>query len=187
MRLLTLLALTLLPITAAVAEPVDPLSWYNDRKQDMVLQLVGVGNMYTAQMPNVQGDSMCFDVNVIDMRSNLNIGTATDCIGEVAEDENGVITTKGTTTFRLPGGEFVTQGMITISPAKVPTVTAFGMNVTHITGSAAEGNSVISGTGNYAGMQANARLSGMLWLGDFAGNPGDPVEFSCFFIISKEL
>ncbi len=100
-------------------------------------------------------------------------------------DENGNINIVGTTIFKLPQGRLITQGPLSLRPVDIPMKTAFGMNVTHITGAGREGNTIVKGTKKYKFATANVRLSGMVDMSEFTGEVGDPVQFSCFFVISN--
>ena len=55
--------------------------------------------------------------------------------------------------------------------------------MTHITGAASPDNAVISGTRQFAGAEGTVRLSGMVDMSAFGGNPGDPIGFDCLFFV----
>lgn len=162
----------------------------------LVLKLAGIAFMYPMEVPGMEeGDdpmpAMCFDLDVIDLKNNRNIGTGTDCLSNVAMDENGNVALIGTTFFYLPGGKLITRGAVTVQP--VPEdfnlVSADGHPYSHITGSAStsEHNSIIGGTGKYENSTGRARLSGMVDMAEFTMNEGDPLAFSCLFVVDVNL
>lgn len=164
--------------------------------EHLVLKLDGTGFMYPMEVPGMEeGDDpmpgMCFDLDVIDLKSNKIIGTGTDCMSNVEMDENGNVALIGTTFFYLPGGKLITRGAITVQPVPedFSLVSADGHPYSHITGSSStsEQNSIISGTGKYENSAGRVRLSGMVDMTEFTMNEGDPLTFSCLFVLDLNL
>lgn len=152
-----------------------------------VLNLIGTGAMYQAEVADIDGDgvddpAMCFDVDLINAKNQQLIGTGTDCLSDITPTGTGLALV-GTTTFHLPQGELVVRGNTTVQPVLHPTVTPAGQNITHITGASGTGNAVIEGTRRFTGAQATTRLSGMVNLSDFTGEVGDPISFDCLFVV----
>ena len=152
-----------------------------------VLNLIGAGPMYEDFVPDIDGDgaddpAICFDVDLIDMKNQQTIGTATDCLSNLTPIGTGVALV-GTTYFNFPQGELVVRGQTTVQPVLQPTVSASGQVMTHITGAASPDNAVISGTRRFAGAEGTTRLSGMVDMSGFGGNVGDPIYFDCLFVI----
>ena len=62
--------------------------------------------MYVDMVPDIDGDgnddaAFCFDVDLIDLKNNKVIGTATDCLSNITPVGDGV-SAVGTTYFHLP-------------------------------------------------------------------------------------
>ena len=128
----------------------------------IVVGLQGTGLMYIADVPGFP-DSMCFDVDLVDLSTNKVIGDATDCLSDVNGDGDGLILV-GTTTFNFPGGQLVSRGLTTVHPL------GHGLNgFTHATAAPAPlaGTNILSGTGPFAGADGTVRLSGLVDLTDF--------------------
>ncbi|WP_299020193.1 hypothetical protein [uncultured Photobacterium sp.] len=152
----------------------------------LALNLVGRGNMYEKEVPDVTGDDQpdmasCFDVDLKNIEDGKVIGTATDCLSEIMEEGEG-LKLIGTTFFNLPGGKIVTRGLTTVQPVLQDTTTPDGEEITHITGASGDKNSIIKATGKYHGLIGTVRLSGMVNLDDFAG-VDTPIYFDCLFVI----
>ncbi len=156
----------------------------------LVLNLVGSGEMYESTVPDINGDgnddpAMCFDVQLVDVHTNQVVGKGTDCLAMVTPTGTGVALV-GTTYFHFPGGTLITRGKTSVQPVFHPTVTPRGQTVTHITGASSDQNSVIGGTGRFAGATGTARLSGMVSMANFTGNVGDPIAFDCLFVVDLD-
>ena len=160
-------------------------TYYDQHRGDIVVMLAGSDKATPRFLPGVEGSSFCFDVDLVELGTNQIIGTGMDCVGEIEVDEaTGNINIVGTTVFKFPEGTLTTQGPLAIRPVDIPMKSAFGMNVTHITGAGREGNTIVSGTGKYANATANVRLSGMVDMELFNGT-FTPIGFSCLFVISN--
>ncbi|USD35910.1 hypothetical protein [Ferrimonas sp. SCSIO 43195] len=152
-----------------------------------VLNLVGSGAMYESTVPDIDGDghddaAICFDVELYDANNRRLVGTATDCLSMVTPVGTG-ISLVGTTYFHLPQGTLVTRGNTTVQPVIQNTMTPSGQMITHITGASGTGNAILWGSNRFAGAMGTVRLSGMVDMTNFAGNPGDPIVFDCLFVI----
>ena len=154
----------------------------------LVLKLIGTGEMFFKDV-GLGEDAMCFNIDLVDMKSKEIVGDATDCLSSLEEIGTG-IRLIGTTIFRLPDGDLVTRGNITAQPTLVPTTVANELEpaqvMDHVTGSAREGNTIISGTGKYKNAKGNARLSGLVNVSGLTGAVGDPMAFSCIFDIELD-
>jgi hypothetical protein len=155
-----------------------------------VLNLVGTGPMYEDTVPDIDGDfnpdpAICFDTDLYNGKNRQLIGTATDCLSNIMPSGLGVKLV-GTTFFHMPQGTLVTRGSTTVQPVGWPTVTPSGQTITHITGASGTENAILDGTGRFAGSTGTVRLSGMVDMTSFGGNPGDPIAFDCLFIIDLD-
>lgn len=156
----------------------------------LALNLVGTGYMYESEVPDIDGDSypdpaICFDVELKNIADGQLLGTATDCLSEVTEQDGG-LKLIGTTFFNLPNGLIVTRGLTTVHPVLQETTTPDGHSISHITGASSDESGVLKAYGEFRGYQGTARLSGMVDLSGFAGNVGDPMFFDCLFVIDLE-
>ena len=147
-----------------------------------IVKLAGTGSMYKMTMPGFDEEAMCFDIDLIDMKSSDIVGTAIDCLSDVQSKANG-ISLIGTTFFRLPEGILITRGKVSVQPVLEETISESGQTYTHITGASNTGNTIIAGTGIFADSTGNARLSGMVDMSSFAMNEGDLLTFNCLFEI----
>lgn len=155
-----------------------------------VFNLVGTGPMYESIVPDIDGDGLddpaiCFDVDLVDMKNQQFIGTATDCLSNITPAGAGVKLV-GTSYFHTPFGDLVTRGNTSVQAVFHPTATPDGQNMTHITGAAGTGNAIIDGTRRFDGATGTVRLSGMVDMTNFDGNVGDPIAFNCLFIIDLD-
>lgn len=157
----------------------------------LVLNLVGSGEMYPDTVPDIDGDevdddAICFDVDLVNATNGQVIGTATDCLSEVSDGDNGGVALVGTTYFYMHQGMLITRGNTTVQPINHDITTPMGQMITHITGAAGSGNAILDGTGRFAGRTGTVRLSGMVDMSGFAGNEGDPIAFDCLFVITLD-
>ena len=167
-------------------------TYYNERLTRMDINLIGTGWKHIrTDIPNFEGETFfCFGgLKLIDMATNRVIGEGNDCLGRIEQDEeSGILHLQGHTFMDFYADEDVdtlmVQGKITVAPIAVPTTSPNGMEVTHITGSSAEGpGGVIGGSGIYDGSTGNNRLSGMVNMSSF-GSGGEHIVFDCIFRIS---
>lgn len=157
----------------------------NGGGKNYVFNLVGTSPATPAMVPDPEGGLMsadCFEVDLIDMKNQRQIGTAVDCltVQEVIGDFE-VIRLIGTTTFHLPQGSLTTQGFTTVAKAKQPTVSPSVGDISHITGAAGAGNAIIDGTKRFKDATGTSRLSGLVNL----GVPGQ-ITFDCIFVVDLD-
>jgi len=148
----------------------------------LVLNLVGSGYMYTSTVPGIDGDAICFDVELFNAKNGQQVGTATDCLSNI-NDVGGSIALVGTTYFYLPQGNLITRGNTTVQPVTQDTFTADGHEMTHVTGAAGTGNAILEGTKRFKNSTGTVRLSGMVDMSQFGAAVGDPITFDCLFVI----
>ena len=82
--------------------------------------------MYESTVPDIDGDevdddAICFDVNLVDMKNNHVIGTATDCLSNITPTGTG-LSLVGTSFFHMPQGTIITRGKTTVQPILVSTL-----------------------------------------------------------------
>ena len=161
------------------------------------LEIAGTGHGHVrTDIPGDEGtEYWCFGgIPMYDKKSRMLVGYANDCLSGVIDDNGTVTVNPGFTFFDFfaPGGDVYTlmvSGNITVQAAAVPTETAWGLDVTHITGSSAHddgtNNTCIGGSGPFDEAKCVSRISGMV---DMSGInpqdiPGSKLKFSCFFSI----
>lgn len=128
---------------------------------------------------------MCFDVDLIDMKTNEIVGLAKDCLSDVQPNADGLGLTN-TTFINLPEGSLTVRGRISVQPVLEETIFESGQTITHITGSSNTGNGIIEGTGIYENSTGNVRLSGMVDMSNFDANEGDLLVFDCLFVVNLD-
>jgi hypothetical protein len=181
---------------AATSNTKNAFFQYYDYKHNVELEIAGTG--YGHIRTDIPGDEgkeyACFGgIPIYDKKSRMLVGFANDCMTDI-EDENGAISLKGFTflDFFAPDGEVWTlmvTGGISVQPVTVKTDTAWGMDVTHITGSSVgrnnTNNTCVGGSGPFDGAECISRISGMVNMENM--NPQDidnsAIGFSCFFSI----
>ena len=142
-----------------------------------------IGGGMVDNVPNVDGEVVCHDVNMVDLQSNKVIGISTDCFSGAEPADGGGVGFVGTTFLNFPNGTIIAQGSFTAKPVAKATTTITGVPITAITGAAKEGNSFLSGTGKYEYSEGNVRVSGMINGAEYNFLPGDPLYFDCIFEI----
>lgn len=160
-------------------------------QQRLLIKLVGWSEAYTPgsedgmidSVPNVDGDVVCHDVEMVDLQSNKVIGISTDCFSDAMPDSGGGAGFIGTTFLNFPNGTIVAQGKFTAQPVLRETTTITGVPITAITGAAREGSSFIDAWGKFANSSGNVRVSGMINGENYSFMPGDPLYFDCIFEI----
>ena len=156
-----------------------------------VFNLVGSGPMYLSTVPDIDGDGIddpafCFDADLVDMKNQQVIGTATDCLSNIENGINGGLALDGTAIFNLKSGTLITRGLTSVQPVNQETITPNGQEITHFTAASGLDNAIISGTGQFKNATGTSRLSGMVDLSAFAGNEGEPIAFDCLFVIDLD-
>lgn len=137
-------------------------------------------------VPDIDGDGeedigLCFDLEAFSLVSGQRLGTATDCLSNVTE-VGDALTLVATTEFNLPMGDITTRGMTTVQPILVG-----NSPFSHSTSAdpAPGDNSVLSGTGIFAGAEGESRLSGLVLLNPMEN--GDlEITFDCIFVVELD-
>jgi len=155
----------------------------------------GYGHVRT-DLPGLEGQTAwCFGgIPMYDRKSRMLAGYANDCLIGVVDDNGTVTVNPGFTFFDFfaPGGDTYTltvSGNITVQATAVNTETAWGLDVTHITGSSVAddgvNNTCIGGSGPFDEANCVSRISGMVNMSNL--NPQDidnsVLDFSCMFSI----
>lgn len=173
-------------LSAALVFPSSGYARDDHARSPMVLNLVGTGEMYEGTVPDIDGDgvddpAICFDLGLVDLRTNKDYGSATDCLSNVQGGANGGLAVVGTTYFNTRKGQIVVRGNTTVQPVNHDTI-----NFTHVTGANGTGNGVVSGTRHFRGASGTVRLSGMVDMSAFTGEVGSPVTFDCIFVVDLD-
>jgi hypothetical protein len=123
-------------------------------------------------------ESLCFDVEVIDAETGRWLGTATDCLFDITEVGDG-LALSAITIFNLPGGTLFTEGRTSVQPT-----TTGSPDITHITGAIPlpDSETFVLGTGRFAGIRGNARLSGAVNLSRL--EQYNEITFDCLFSLN---
>ncbi len=155
----------------------------NQGGQTLTLNLKGTATGYMADIPMIEDSQImtatCFDVALHDMSTGLQVGTATDCLADLAMESGGVKLI-GTTFFNFTGGAtIVSRGKTTVMP-----VLHGSPGFTHVTGAGADGNGILSGTNQYANASGNVRLSGLVNLSKLDSD--GQITFDCIFVINLD-
>jgi hypothetical protein len=175
MNVLVLILVSLLASNWAMAAGVG---------NTIAVRLVGTGEAYVDEkMFEDFGlepmGALCFDIDLVDIKTGKTIGTASDCLSDIIEstDDRGLMLT-GTTFFHFPGGTLVSQGLTTVQP-----VLHGSDDFTHITGAvpSATDEGVVYGDGKFKNASGPVRLSGAVNL-SLLGSDG-LITFDCMFII----
>jgi len=173
----TLIAVYLLSTTTAFAAGIG---------NSIAVRLVGTGQAYGgnslfAEFDLAPLDAVCFDLDLVDVKTGKVIGTASDCLSGITPSltDNGIMLT-GTTFFFFPGGTLISQGLTTVQP-----VLHGSSDFTHITGAVPSpgDNGVIYGDGKFKNASGLVRLSGAVNLS--ALNSDGLITFDCVFIIDS--
>jgi len=129
------------------------------------------------ELDHVPGDAACFDLDLVDLKTDHTIGWATDCLSNINPVGDGLALT-GTTFFHFNEGTLVSRGLTTVQP-----VLHGSANFTHITGAIPEptDDSVIWGDGRFKKADGPVRLSGAVNLSKLASD--GEITFDCVFLI----
>lgn len=162
----------------------------SEADKTLTLNLKGTGTMYLSLVPDVDGDgaddqAMCFDVDLLDLKTGKQLGYATDCLYNPAADGDG-LNLVGTAFFNFwDGGTLVTRGVTTVHPGQKNSLDRF----THITGAAPSpsGSDILSGTERYLNASGSVRLSGLVDMSNFTPMvEGTHITFDCIFLIKLD-
>jgi hypothetical protein len=147
---------------------------------NFAVRLVGTDDMFNgdalfADFDLAAAGAMCYDLDLVDVKSGDVIGSAADCLTDINEVGDGVALT-GTTFFFFPGGTVVTRGLTTVQPK-----THGSADFTHITGAIpqATDDNVIYGDGKFKNASGPVRLSGAVNLSNFP----EQATFDCIFVL----
>ncbi len=154
----------------------------------LVYQLKGTAVGEMRKVADYTGDgkrdkALCFDLDLIDLRRNRIIGTATDCLAKIKIKKHGLLIL-GTTIFKVKygwlRGKIISRGRTSVSKK-----TGGSPNITHVTGNVPKDdgvNSVIKATGFFAGFKGPVRLSGAVDMSNMT--PENPeITFDCIFVL----
>ena len=153
--------------------------------KNIVVVLAGTGQGYPGDERFEQigqdvpmGGVTCFDMDLIDAKTDRVIGSGSDCLSGMGGDPDNGISLTATTFFHFPGGTLVSQGLVTVQP-KLHGLDGF----THITGAvpAPSKNNVIYGDGRFKRAAGSVRLSGIVNLDELF--TVGKITFDCVFII----
>jgi hypothetical protein len=155
---------------------------------NLVYQLKGTAVGEMRMIPDFTGDgkrdkALCFDMDLIDLKRNRIIGTATDCLAKIKNKKHGV-KLLGTTFFKVRygwlRGMIVSRGITSVSIK-----TGGSPGISHVTGSIPKDdgvNSVIHSNGIFTGFQGPVRLSGAVDMSNMT--PENPeITFDCIFVL----
>ena len=147
---------------------------------NIAVRLVGTADMYIGDTLFEKFNldpvgALCFDLDIVDVKSGNVIGAAADCLSDIDVVGDGVALT-GTTFFFFHGGTVITRGLTTVQPK-----THGSADFTHITGAIPQAgdNNVIYGDGKFKNASGPVRLSGAVNLGSFPAQ----AKFDCVFIL----
>lgn len=150
---------------------------------NIAVRLVGTGTAYDgdtlfAAFGLTPVGAACFDVDLVDIKTGLVIGSASDCLSDISGNPVNGLALTGTTFFYFPGGTLVTSGLTTVQP-----ILHGSPDFTHITGAIPQDgdDNVVYGDGKFKRVSGPARLSGTVNLSnlDAAGE----IAFDCVFVI----
>ncbi len=153
-----------------------------------IFNLVGTATAYQGMVPSLDGqgemEADCFDVDLVDLKNQRLIGTATDCLSvQEIMGEAEFIRLIGTTTFNLPQGTLTTQGLTTVAKVMQVTNTPAIGEVTHFTAAAGTDNAILGGTSRFRNATGTVRLSGMVNLSELGSGV---ITFDCIFVIDLD-
>ena len=146
---------------------------------NIAVRLVGTADMYIGDTLFEKFNldpvgALCFDLDIVDVKSGNVIGAAADCLSDIDVVGDGVALT-GTTFFFFHGGTVVTRGLTTVQAT-----THGSADFTHITGAIPQAgdNNVLYGDGKFKNASGPVRLSGAVNL-----DVPDQATFDCVFIL----
>lgn len=157
-------------LIAVLALLMVPLTVHAD--QIHVLHLKGKAIGETRNIPRVEAtgtdEGNCFDVEMIDPKDHMHVGSATRCFTDIQTVEDGFAATE-TTFLNFRDGIIVARNRTTIQP-----ILDGAAEMTHITGTVPMPSTtnllVEHNTGRYQGMPGSLRLGGVVALHRFQDN-----------------
>ncbi len=173
------------PARTEAAPPASP---------QIAVALVGADAGYASTVPPLEDGgadlaATCFDVDLVDLKTNKVIGSATDCLSEITPVGGG-LSIIGTTIFNFPQGELVSRGLTTVQPLVAGESPGGLVGFTHSTGAPAPlgETNILSGTGAFAKAAANetgtVRLSGLVNMNLLVSD--GILKFDCMFVIDLD-
>jgi hypothetical protein len=139
------------------------------------------GNQFTQLGLVVPDGVLCFDIDLIDAKTDRVIGSGSDCLSAITPSENGGMALTATSFFHFPGGTLVSEGLVSVRPK------LHGLDeYTHVVGAAPapSENNVIYADGNFEDAAGSVRLSGLVNLSRL--QEFGIINFDCVFIIDIE-
>ena len=137
----------------------------------------GSGNQFTQLGLVAPEGVLCFDIDLIDAKTDRVIGSGSDCLSAITPSDNGGMALTATSFFHFPGGTLVSQGLVSVQPK------FHGLEeYTHVVGAApspSESN-VIYGDRKFKDANGSVRLSGLVNLSRLGTGY---IDFDCVFII----
>ena len=159
-------------------------------KNNISVRLVGTADMYNGdvlfnefhiELPaGKDNHPLCFDLDLVDVKSGKVIGSAADCLTDITPmGDGGGVALTGTTFFFFKKGTVVSQGLTTVQP-----ILHGSPDFTHITGAIPQegDNNVVYSDRKFKNVKGPVRLSGTVELGDFPNS----ASFDCVFILDLE-
>ena len=157
------------------------------RGNNIVVLLAGegladnTGNQFTQLGLVAPTGVLCFDMDLVDAKTDRVIGSGSDCLSAITPSENGGMALTATSFFHFPGGTLVSQGLVTVQPK------FYGLDeYTHVVGAAPSPseNNVIYADGEFKDAAGSVRLSGLVNLSRL--QEFGYIDFDCVFIIDIE-
>jgi hypothetical protein len=139
------------------------------------------GNQFTQLGLVVPDGVLCFDIDLVDAKTDRVIGSGSDCLSAITPSENGGMALTATSFFHFPGGTLVSQGLVSVQPK------FHGLDeYTHVVGAAPSPseNNVIYADGEFKDAAGSVRLSGLVNLSRL--QEFGIINFDCVFIIDIE-
>lgn len=165
---------------AAAAAAAKPAKGHN-----IIVALKGTGTAQARTVPDIDGDSVddpatCFDIDLVDLKTDNVIGSASDCLSDITPVGDGLALV-GTTYFNFNEGTLISRGLTTVQPT-----THGSPDVTHITGAIPSpgDNNIVGGTGPFVGATGTVRLSGAVNMSKL--NSDGEITFDCVFVIDLD-
>jgi hypothetical protein len=142
----------------------------SDHGRTLIVRLKGRAIGETRTIPPIEAtratnEGNCFDVDLVDVATDRNLGTATRCFTDVNTGNGGTVLTD-TTFFRLREGTIVSRSRTTVQP-----VLDGSPDVTHIaTAIPTPATTTLlpdAGSGVFKGVRGTARLAGAMDMRQF--------------------
>ncbi len=164
-------------------------SWAFAVDQTLIYQMRGTAVGEKRMVPDYTGDgiedeALCFDLELVDMKTNEVVGKATDCISNMQEVDKG-FSLLGTSYFMVEKGifkgKFTTRGQTTVQPQ-----TGDSDLITHFTGSypsEMDMNGIIETSDSFLDLKGSVRVAGAVNLSNYSEEYPE-IKFDCIFIIN---